>query len=246
VKPRGNSWNLGAFLSAQLDDSRLDPFEFRVYLHLCRRANDEQRAWPSQASIAETCVMSERKVRDVLATLEERGWIGREEQRRSDGSRTTDLVTVIGLEASNRHHVPGVGQDVPVLPAPRAAQEGIPYEGVPSEGLTSSSVVPFMGAAHPASKSAEEGLTLREIADSLQPGSKAAGTWRYLRNLRDENSARAKSILLASKDLWCGVVTLPGRVEDNVRVMAETLDEFGLGPQQRQDQPVELLLLGGS
>jgi hypothetical protein len=172
--------------------------------------------------------MSERKVRDVLATLEERGWIGREEQRRSDGSRTTDLVTVIGLEASNRHHVPGVGQDVPVLPAPRAAQEGIPYEGVPSEGLTSSSVVPFMGAAHPASKSAEEGLTLREIADSLQPGSKAAGTWRYLRNLRDENSARAKSILLASKDLWCGVVTLPGRVEDNVRVMAEKLDEFGL------------------
>jgi hypothetical protein len=133
VRPRGNSWALGAFVSADLDDSQLDPYQFRVYAHLCRRANDEQRAFPSIPAIAEKCQMSSRSVQRALAGLEELGFITREAQYRQDGSRTVDLIVLHGPQAP----APGDSQSPP--PArrsppgdSRAAHEGVPYEGVPS------------------------------------------------------------------------------------------------------------------
>jgi hypothetical protein len=62
-KPFNPSW---------LDDAGLSPAEFRVYLHLCRRANSQTGiAWPSYESIQTTCGMSHKTVWRSLRKLKE-------------------------------------------------------------------------------------------------------------------------------------------------------------------------------
>jgi hypothetical protein len=155
VKPKGNSWALGAFLSSDLDDLGLDPFTFRVWLHLCRRANDEQRSWPSIPGIARVCQMSESKARRAVAFLEERGFFHREERTREDGGRTSDLFVLHGIPAQTPgvsrtgggvRRTPAPVQEVHRPPVPRTP-EGIPEEVIPtshSEGAKDRQpVLPF-------------------------------------------------------------------------------------------------------
>lgn len=115
LKTSGNSFALGMFLHSDLDDSQLAPFEFRVYAHLCRRANDELRAWGSQKNISEVCRMSVDSVAKALKSLEALGFISQESQTRDDGSRTTNLIrllapplplTAVGVYRSQRGGVP--------------------------------------------------------------------------------------------------------------------------------------------
>lgn len=140
VRPVGNSYLLGIFLHSALDDLGLDPYEFRVYAHLCRRANDEQRVWEGQKKMAAICKISERRVRDSLKTLEERGLIRQDMQFREDGSQTTNLILMIGPFNS----APPPRQDMPPPPASRAAPPGTtcrakgnPLEGNPEKKIGS-------------------------------------------------------------------------------------------------------------
>lgn len=60
------------FIHSSVDDAGLDPFAFRVLMHLSRRANRKGMAWPGVASIAEVTLISERQVARALTVLETR------------------------------------------------------------------------------------------------------------------------------------------------------------------------------
>jgi DNA-binding MarR family transcriptional regulator len=81
------------WLHRAIDDMALDPYEFRVYCHLCRRAGANGRAWPGMQSIAAKCGMSKRKVVDCLKALHQRGMI-EVERRDSQTSRDTNIYTL--------------------------------------------------------------------------------------------------------------------------------------------------------
>ncbi len=57
------------WLHSDLDDAGLDPFTFRIYAHLARRAESTGRAWPKVADIAEACKISPRMVGECLKKL---------------------------------------------------------------------------------------------------------------------------------------------------------------------------------
>ncbi|RYG39717.1 hypothetical protein EON79_23880, partial [bacterium] len=63
--------DLGAFIPKDLDDMGLDPYEFRIYCRLCRRAGAGV-ARESVESMAEACKMSVRKVQGCLKALIEK------------------------------------------------------------------------------------------------------------------------------------------------------------------------------
>jgi hypothetical protein len=72
-----------------------------VLLGLANYCDQKGRCWPSQKEIACLTSLSERAVRDALGVLEAQGYIGRELRRRQDGSRSTDIITLLFLQPAN-------------------------------------------------------------------------------------------------------------------------------------------------
>ncbi|MBD2076347.1 helix-turn-helix domain-containing protein [Phormidium sp. FACHB-592] len=60
--------DLGAFIPSNLDDYGLDPFEFRVYSHIARRAGSGE-CWESINNIAACCNMNVKTARKAIAVL---------------------------------------------------------------------------------------------------------------------------------------------------------------------------------
>jgi Helix-turn-helix domain len=98
LKGETNVSRFGTFVHSSLDDANLDPYQFRIWGHLCRRADKHGHAWSSQSNIMHVTGIGERKVREVLKSLENLGWLQRQNRRRQDGSRTTDLVILKGIK----------------------------------------------------------------------------------------------------------------------------------------------------
>jgi hypothetical protein len=70
------SENPKPFIPSWLDEAGLSQQEFRIYCHLCRRAdNATGTAWPSYSAMIETCGSSKMTIRRSLGILEERGLI---------------------------------------------------------------------------------------------------------------------------------------------------------------------------
>lgn len=67
-----------------------------VLVSLARFADEQGRCYPSQQTISDLTEQDERTVRRHLAALEEKGLIKRQERRRSDGTRTSDLFFLQG------------------------------------------------------------------------------------------------------------------------------------------------------
>jgi hypothetical protein len=66
------------FIPAWLDDAKLSQAEFRLYCHLCRRADNATGiAWPAYQSIQESCGFSHKTVWATLCKLVERGLIAK-------------------------------------------------------------------------------------------------------------------------------------------------------------------------
>jgi len=61
-------------------------------------ADENGKCYPSQKRLAEDTGLSDRQIRTIAASLAERGLIHRLERRRPDGSRSTDLVTLVCLQ----------------------------------------------------------------------------------------------------------------------------------------------------
>lgn len=65
---------LGLFVKSEIDDYGLDPYEFRIYARIVRRAGRGD-AWESIPNMAKACMMSESRVRLALQLLEAAGLI---------------------------------------------------------------------------------------------------------------------------------------------------------------------------
>jgi hypothetical protein len=70
------------------------PSEKLLLLALANYADENMQCYPSQKRLAEDTCLSDRTIRTLLASLEERRIISREERQRRDNSRATDLVTL--------------------------------------------------------------------------------------------------------------------------------------------------------
>jgi hypothetical protein len=124
------------FVPAWLDELPVDVYAWRIYGRLVRRSGDKRHSWESVAKMAEGTLMSERRARQALNTLEQYSLIRREYR-----NQQTTIYHLVqpdsGLQQVQpyRHDVPPYRQDVPPLPAPDAA-EGNTREVNTNEGNT--------------------------------------------------------------------------------------------------------------
>ncbi len=94
-----------------------------VLLALANFANNVNQSWASQSTLAKMTGLTTKTIRKALKDLEADGFISREERRREDGSRATDLITLnIAQLGTHQPENPsgggeppsgGVGNDVP-------------------------------------------------------------------------------------------------------------------------------------
>lgn len=130
VIDRGTSQAKSVYIGSAIDESDLDPYEFRVYCHLKRRAQDGE-VWERQAKIAEICKMSRKTVNEVMTRLEEKGWI-EQEGRATVSGQTSNLVYLLEAPCNPRLH-PAVTVGYTPL-SPTVTAEGTPLEGTPLKG----------------------------------------------------------------------------------------------------------------
>jgi hypothetical protein len=82
-----------AFIPSVLDDFGLDPYTFRIYCRICRRAGNGE-AYEAIPNMARECLMSVRQVQVCLKRLEEMDLIDRETRSgRSNVYRIKSFVT---------------------------------------------------------------------------------------------------------------------------------------------------------
>lgn len=81
-------------LSLAISVEGVSSSEKLMLLVLANYADDKMRSFPSHARLAKDTCLSERTVLSILRGLEERKLITRIERRRTDGSRTSDLITL--------------------------------------------------------------------------------------------------------------------------------------------------------
>lgn len=72
--------NPGLFVSSEIDDFGLDPYEFRIYARIVRRAGRSE-AWESIPKMARACRMSESRARSALQLLQAAGFIENTERQ---------------------------------------------------------------------------------------------------------------------------------------------------------------------
>lgn len=72
-----------------------------VLLCLADWARDDGACWPGQSTIAGKACVSEKTVSRIMVRLAEAGFLQREERRRPDGSRTSDLIRLSVDQADN-------------------------------------------------------------------------------------------------------------------------------------------------
>jgi len=73
VAPQTSKYRSPINLNSKLDDFALDPYEFRVYGHVARRAGKSGECFSRVEDMASVCKMSTRKVRYSLRFLCEAG-----------------------------------------------------------------------------------------------------------------------------------------------------------------------------
>jgi hypothetical protein len=136
--------------------------EKAILLALANYADGEGRCFPGQESLAKKAACSDRTVRTVLADLEERGVIVREERRRDDGYRTSDNILIVPLSTSPEN---SSGRKEPHRKISSTSPEN-------SSGPTSFEPPVELPAAAARGKSDLDGLTdklLEAVGDKIQP-----------------------------------------------------------------------------
>jgi DNA-binding transcriptional ArsR family regulator len=138
-----------------------------VLLCLANYAGPDGRCYPTQATIARECELSERSVRQWLAALENAGLMAREKRRRLDGTQLADAIRLLidrpepaaaCMEHSggdSRNDVPPEDadaasecgrQDVPPVSLDGGRQDILPADGrhdVPPDGDSRNDVPPI-------------------------------------------------------------------------------------------------------
>lgn len=90
---QGSKYRSPINVNSRLDDFGLDPYEFRVYSHVARRAGKFGECFSSVEDMADVCKMSPRKVRYTLKFLCEAGLLLEEKKakRRTINYRLTSM-----------------------------------------------------------------------------------------------------------------------------------------------------------
>lgn len=116
-------------ISAAFAAQGFSPSEKLTLLALANYADQDGRCWPSQVTLTRDTGLSERTIWAAMQRLEAAGTISRERRHRSDGYRTSDIVT-ISLPATDavrenltRKSCNSYPQMAQTLPATIAAQE---------------------------------------------------------------------------------------------------------------------------
>lgn len=68
--------------------------EFQVLMALVEFTDPKRRCFPSVRRLADDLTVTMRTINRAMATLEEHGWIAREQRSRADGGQTSNLITV--------------------------------------------------------------------------------------------------------------------------------------------------------
>ena len=76
--------------------------EKAVILVLANYADGDGVSFPGQQSIAKQASCTDRTVRRVLDSLEQRGIISRTQRRRRDGSRTSDVIVLVAFQQPDK------------------------------------------------------------------------------------------------------------------------------------------------
>ena len=84
------SWNERIYA-----DERLTHRARTVYLYLRDRSDAEGKCWPGVKRIAADLHLSRRTAQRALSDLERNGYIKRGERYRENGSRTSNLYTLL-------------------------------------------------------------------------------------------------------------------------------------------------------
>jgi len=216
---------LGLFVKSEMDDYGLDPYEFRIYARIVRRAGRKE-AWESVPNMAKACMMSESRVRLALQVLEAAGLI--ESQERSGYStlrrltpkskwvhpqrleairaaltRTKSATTPIKSDRSSQTHTPsksdrGVVSKLTPLPLVKVTDEGTPVEGIPVKVLP-----PSLQAAE---KGGKENLVESQSVSNEQAGlndaKQNAPTTSYLNQLSQQVADVVQNTLLQLIASW--------------------------------------------
>lgn len=82
-------------LSAAFDMRGIGASEKLVLLALANYANEKMVCWPSQDTLAEDTELSERTVWSALKNLEAKEVIARQPRKRADGTRASDVFTLL-------------------------------------------------------------------------------------------------------------------------------------------------------
>jgi Helix-turn-helix domain len=131
VIDRGTSQAKSMYIGSAIDDAGLDPYEFRIYCHLKRRAQDGV-VWERQDRMADICRMSRKTVNEVLSRLEEKGWV-EQRQRTLKGQQSSNLVYLLEPPCNPELH--GCVTHGYTAVSPTVTAEGTPLEGTPLEGF---------------------------------------------------------------------------------------------------------------
>jgi GntR family transcriptional regulator len=104
---RKQDWSI--FYNVFIDQRcrELEYLEISVYMVLCRFANSDAEAWPSYSKIAELLGADRQSVMKAIRQLEEKKFISIESRSRTNGSKSSNLYTILELEGG-RDNLPGV------------------------------------------------------------------------------------------------------------------------------------------
>lgn len=152
---------LGLFVKSDFDDYGLNPYEFRIYARIVRRAGRSD-AWESIPNMAKACMMSERRARRALQVLEAAGLIESIERSGYSALRRLtpksvwvhpdQLSAIRAMQTRTKSATPsksdtggkahtksksdtGVVAEMTPLPLAKVTDEGIPIEGIPIKVL---------------------------------------------------------------------------------------------------------------
>lgn len=183
-------------------ETDLDAYELLVLIALLNRADRYGRCHPGIRLVAKDARCSERKVRQVLVSLEERRFVTRMPQFRGDGSRTANEYVVQCFTPSTSDTTPLRGVHHP--PVHGAEQEVDTREVDTREGSLEVTTVP-----------SREGVD--EIIDDLFKD--AWAVWPNKKSKQPARKAFGKALELPAWSGW------PGRPRAE---LVDTITAFGL------------------
>ena len=170
------------FIHSAVDDAALTPAVFRVYCHVARR-DPGNGAWASIESMAKTCQVNGKTVRNALKLLETRGWI-----HRTKRNGFTDLLRVTSVSE----------WPVPLpIEYPSTQTEGV-SDSAGDSSQTSTPLPSQTDTPHPSQLSTPEGTPVKEIQEDTPK--KASNRGVRGGPVKDSFQLRAEALMRRRKE----------------------------------------------